>query len=345
MSGYFTEDVRDEFVNFSCFLRCGKPSVDRHQDGVCNIVLRSLCRQIVVQRYPSGNDCGVRSDSQTISSRYGRHRGPVISKHLAIVPAFSESRYLVVPAKRICTQNSNIDIIIMLRPPVLSNPIDGYPINVFRGVRIDVDTPDTGTRRTGYNRMRDGDSGVPGVDTSGEFPMEEVERLVFDADPYASPGKAAFVCVTRRDGAQGRLSLFTRVDLECRQASERSRLRSRSRSRSRRNVRASPATSREHQYQTSDCNLPARRKDGFPRSHLTSSSWSRGETATTEPMTRSTGPRQGCRASEHIPQKVLMFPLKRWAPTGAMAAVLACPWGRRFCPASCQQSHHRQSQA
>ena len=272
MTGYFTEDVRDEFVNFSCFLLCGKPSVNRHQDSVCNIVLRSLCRQIVVQRYPSGNDCGVRSDSQTISSRYGRHRGPVISKHLAIVPALSESRYLVVPAKRICTQNSNIDIIIVLGPPVLSNPIDGYPINVFRGVRIDVDTPDTGTRRTGYNRMRDGDSAVPGIDTSGEFPMEEVERLVFDADPYASPGKPAFVCVTRRDRAQGRLSLFTRVDFECRQTCGRSRLRSRSRSRSRKNVRASlspTATSCKCDYQTSDYDLPTRRKHGVPRSHLT----------------------------------------------------------------------------
>ena len=35
----------------------------------------------------------------------------------------------------------------------------------------------------------------------------------------------------------------------------------------------------------------------------------REETSVTKPMDASTRPRQDCRASEHIPQKVLMFPL------------------------------------
>ena len=139
-------------------------------------------------------------------------------------------------------------------------------------------------------------------------PMEEVERLVFDADPCASPGKAAFVCITCRDRAQGGLSLFTRIDLECRQSSGRCRRRSLSR----RNVRASlspTAASRERDYQTSNCNLLTRRKDGFPQSHFMSSSWTRGETLVTEPTDHSTRPRQECRASASITPKVEMFPL------------------------------------
>ena len=230
----------------------------------------------------------------------------MVSENPAIVSALSESRYLVVPAKRICARDSNIDIIIVCRPPVLSNPTDSDPINVFRGVSIDVDTPDTTARRTAGNRMWHGDYTLLSVDTSGEFPMEEVERLVFDADPCASPGKAAFVCVTCRDWTQGGLSLFTRSDLECRQSSGRRR------SLSRRNIRASlspTAASRERDYQTSNCNLLTCRKDGFPQSHFMSSSWTRGETLATEPTDHSTRPRQECRASASITPKVEMFPL------------------------------------